>query len=146
MLQLETFGHHFVIYIFKFGFYFFCLVYQAYLDVFDDQLNRWMKGQIYQSYYPQGFRFTIKYGEKYYFMENNMNSLITQIRDAKRQNYILTRFYPLLGSSKYNIQIYTDDLPDPIYILALSAFNSNIIQRRFTFTTQTNFTNSLPFL
>jgi len=146
LLQLETFGHHFVIFVFKFIYFriwiFLFLVYQAYFYVLDDQLNKWMKGQIYQSYYPQGFRFTIKYGEKYYFMENNIKSLITQIRDAKRQNYILTRFYPLLGSSKYNIQIYTDDLPDPIYILALSAFNLNTIQRRFTFITQTNFTNS----
>jgi hypothetical protein len=91
LLQLETFGHHFVIFIFKFGSSFF-LVYQTYFYVLDDQLNKWMKGQIYQSYYPQGFRFTIKYGEKYYFMENNINSLITQIRDAKRQNYIQTRF------------------------------------------------------
>jgi hypothetical protein len=29
--------------------------------------------------------------------------------------------------------IYIDDLPDPIYILALSTFNSNTIQRRITF-------------
>jgi hypothetical protein len=92
-----------------------------------------MKGIIYQSYHPQGFRFTIKYGEKYYFMENKIDSLITEIRDAKKPNYILTRFYPLFGSSTYNIQIYNDDLPDPIYILALSAFNSNNIQRRITF-------------
>ncbi len=134
MLQLEIFGHHFVIYFVIYLFFIYLsLVYQAYFNVLDDQLNKWMKGQIYQSYYPQGFRFIIKYAEKYYFMENNINSLITQIRDAKRPNYILTRFYPLFGSSKYNIQIYTDDLPDPIYILALSAFNSNIIQRRITF-------------
>jgi hypothetical protein len=87
LLQLETFGHHFVIFVFKFIYFqiwiFFFLVYQAYFYVLDDQLNKWMKGQIYQSYYPQGFRFTMKYGEKYYFMENNIKSLITQIRDAK---------------------------------------------------------------
>lgn len=56
-----------------------------------------------------------------------------EIRDAKKPNYILNRFYPVFGTSKYNIQIYTDDLPDPIYILALSAFNSNTIKRRITF-------------
>jgi len=71
-------------------------------------------------------------------MENKINSLTTEIRDAKRPNYILSRFYqtyfnPLFRSSKYNIQIYTDDLPDSIYILALSALNSNNIKRRIHF-------------
>jgi len=68
-------------------------------------------------------------------MENKIGSLITEIRDQKRKNYILTRFYkiyenPFFGSSKYNIQVYTDDLPDPIYVLALYALDSIAITKR----------------
>lgn len=62
-------------------------------------------------------------------MEHKFGSLMTVIRDQKRQNYILSSFYqtyfnPYLGSSRDNIQIYMDNLPDPIYILALYALDS----------------------
>ena len=49
------------------------------------------------------------------------------------QRFSQTYFHPLFGSSKYNIQIYTDDLPDPIYILALYALDSTIPKRRIKF-------------
>jgi hypothetical protein len=97
-----------------------------------------MKGQIFQRYRSQGFQFTIKYGNKSYIMENKISSLITEIRDGKKPSYILTRFYqtyfnPFFGFSKYNIQVHTDDLPDPIYILALYALDSTTIKRRIPF-------------
>ncbi len=153
MLQLEIFGHHFVIYFYNYLFFFFpkkfsILVYQGYFNVLDDQYNRWITGQISQRYYSQGFRFIIKYGRKYYLMENKIGSLITEIRDQKRKNYVLTRFYkiyenPFFGSSKYNIQVYTDDLPDPIYVLALYALDSiAITKRKNKFISQQNFLNN----
>jgi hypothetical protein len=65
-----------------------------------ESLNNIFNPSSYLILYPsqqtigsEGFRFTIKYGEKYYSMENKINSLITEIRDAKKANYILTRFY-----------------------------------------------------
>ncbi len=44
-------------------------------------------------------------------MENKINSLIMEIRDAKKPNYIPTRFYqtyfnPLFRTSKYNISTF----------------------------------------
>jgi hypothetical protein len=144
LLQWRTFGHHFVNDLFydqifsPFSLIFVCLVYQSYINVLDDQLNRWVKGQIYQLNRSEDFRCIIKYGGTSFIMENKLGSLITEIRDQKRPNYILSRFYetyfdPFFGSSRYNIQIYTDDLPDPLYILALSALDSRIVQRRVRF-------------
>jgi hypothetical protein len=109
------------------------------MNILDDHTNKWMSGQIYQHYRPQGFRFTIQYGGRYYTMENKFLSLITEIRDDKRPNYVLTHFYqtninPIYGTSKYNLKIYTDDLPDPVYILALYALDSNLVRRRMQFT------------
>lgn len=113
----------------------FILAYQGYFNVLDDQLNKWINGEIIENSSSDGFKFTIKYGNKLYIMENKFNSLITQIRDAKKPNYILTNFYrnnlnPFINSPMYNIRIYTNDLPDPIYILALYVLDSTFIQRK----------------
>src|SRR5689334_662858 len=130
------FGHHFVIYLDNlFIFKYFHLVYQGYFNVLDNELNQWIRGQISERYYPQGFRFTIRYRRKYYIMENKLDSLITRIRDAQKQNNILTQFSqtyfnPLSGSSRYRMNIFSDDLPDPVYILSLYAFDSTIVKRR----------------
>jgi hypothetical protein len=114
------------------------LVYQGYFNVFDDQLNEWMIGRISQRSHPQGLTFTIEYEGRVYTMINRIGSSITDIRDSRRSNLILTRFSqtyldPIFGSSKYKIQIYTDDLPDPIYILALYALDSIKPKRRIQF-------------
>jgi hypothetical protein len=71
-------------------------------------------------------------------MENKLGSLITEIRNQKRPNILLTKFSqtyfnPLFGSSKYNIEVYGNDLPDPIYILALHALDSTTLKRRIKF-------------
>lgn len=62
-------------------------------------------------------------------MENKYGSTITEIRDEKNSNYILTRFYQTSFSqkspnSKYKIEIYKNDLPHPLYILSLYALDS----------------------
>ncbi|CAF3537057.1 unnamed protein product [Rotaria sp. Silwood1] len=117
-------------------------MYQAHINILDVKLNKWMSGQIYQSYSSQGFQFRIEYRRKYYIMENKVDSLITEIRDEKRSNYILTRFYQISNdiifsssssSSKYKIQVYTNDLPHPLYMLALYAFDSIRLNRRIIF-------------
>jgi hypothetical protein len=71
-------------------------------------------------------------------LENPRGSLITEIRDIKKPNYTLTRFSqtytnPLFASSRYNIQIYQEDLPDPIYILAIYALDSTNRRNRIKF-------------
>ena len=71
-------------------------------------------------------------------MKNEKSSLITEIRDENKSNYILSRFSQnsfnrLTGYSKYHIQIFTDDLPRPVYIFALFLLDSTNFQRRITF-------------
>ncbi|CAF0835979.1 unnamed protein product [Adineta ricciae] len=103
--------------------------YQGYFNVLDDELNQWMNGYIFQRYRPQGFRLSIEYGGHVYIMENRLGSLITDIRDEQNPNYLLTRFQqtyidPLTGSMKYAVKVFTNDLPDPIYMMALYAYDS----------------------
>ncbi|UJR24702.1 hypothetical protein I4U23_006076 [Adineta vaga] len=110
-------------------------LYQGYFNVLDDRLNQWMNGYVYQRYRPQGFRFAIEYGGHSYIMENRIGSSITEIRDEKKPNYLLTRFHqtyidPITGSLKYNVKVFTDDLPDPIYMMALYAYDSITSKRK----------------
>lgn len=63
---------------------------------------------------------------------------MTYIRDEKRPTHLLTRFQqtyldPVTGSLKYNMRVYTNDLPDPIYIMALYALDSMTSRRRIKF-------------
>ena len=58
-------------------------------------------------------------------MEQKFRSPFIDIRDESRSNLLLSRFFPKASqSSKYHLQIYTNDLPDPLYILGFSHFNS----------------------
>ncbi|CAF3025515.1 unnamed protein product [Rotaria socialis] len=111
------------------------LMYQAYMNILDDQLNQWVIGKIYQRYHSGALQFRIDYRGKFYIMENKFGSLITEIRDEKKPDYILTHFYRassnvMYPSSKYKIQVYKNDLPHPIYILALYALDSITFNKR----------------
>jgi hypothetical protein len=62
-------------------------------------------------------------------MEQKPLSLTTEIRDEQQSNYILARIRIRLASillpNKYDLQIYTNELPDVIYLLALTAYDYN---------------------
>lgn len=110
-------------------------MYQAYWNIFDDQLNRWMYGQIMQRFTPWGFMYSIEYGGQPYVMENKYGSPVVEIRSKQKPDNVLTRFYrrsmnPRARSSRYNVKIYSNDLPDPFYILALYAYDSNYINNQ----------------
>ena len=101
------------------------------MRIYDDQYHRWMTGQFIGLQSPS-LRLRIEYNGIQYLMENPSQSEIIQIRNEKRREILLTRFYPRFrypfssfsSKSKYHLEIYSDDLPDQIYILALALFNS----------------------
>ncbi len=68
-------------------------------------------------------------------MEYQAFSLTTEIRDEQQPNYILARIRmrlsSMLWSNKYDLQVYTNDLPDAIYLLALAAYDyNNVVTKR----------------
>lgn len=101
------------------------------MRIYDDEFDRWIDGQILEEYSPTGVRLRLEYHGNFYLMENQFKSQIIEIREANNPDALLSRFYPrfrspLISSTKmkYYLQIYSNDLPDPFYILAFSAFNA----------------------
>ena len=66
-------------------------------------------------------------------MEQKSFSLTTEIRDEQQFNYVLARIRIRLVSAvwanKYDLEVYTNELPDVIYLLALAAYDYNHAER-----------------
>lgn len=101
------------------------------MRIYDDHYHRWITGQIINLQSPS-LRLRIDYNGIQYLMENQYQSEIIQIRNEKRREILLTRFYPRFRypfsssfslKNNYQLEIYSNDLPDQIYILALALFN-----------------------
>ena len=59
-------------------------------------------------------------------MEHKAFSLTTEIRDEQQPYYILARIkMRLTWLNRYDLQVYTDELPDVLYFLALAAYDHN---------------------
>jgi hypothetical protein len=59
-------------------------------------------------------------------MEQKAFSFTSQIRDEQQPYYILARIkMKLAWPNRYDLQVYTDDLPDVLYLLALAAYDYN---------------------
>jgi hypothetical protein len=62
-------------------------------------------------------------------MEHKAFTLTSEIRDEQRPDYILARIRKRLASylwsNKYDLQVYTNELPDAIYLLAIAAYDYN---------------------
>ena len=106
------------------------IVYDAGIEVFDLSYNQWIPGKISQTFPGYRFRFIIQYVNRRLIMEHKVFSLTTEFRDEQQPSYVLARFRMRLSSvvwsNKYDLQVYTNDLPDLIYLLALAAYDYNI--------------------
>lgn len=69
-------------------------------------------------------------------MEHRAFTLTTEISDEQQQrDYILARIKMRLTSAiwsnKYDLQVYTDELPDAIYLLAAATYHyGNTVRKR----------------
>ena len=104
-------------------------VYDAEIRVFDTVLNQWITGRITQSFPGYRFRYDVRYINRRLTMDHQGISLTAEIRDTQQPDYVLARvrqrLESVLWSNRYDLQVYTNDLPDVIYILALSAYDYN---------------------
>jgi hypothetical protein len=103
------------------------IVYDAEIQVYDLLYNQWIPGKISQAFPGYLFRYIIQYANRRLIMEHRVFSLTTEIRDAQQPDYVLARFRirltSVVWSNKYDLQVYTNELPDVIYILALAAYD-----------------------
>lgn len=100
--------------------------------IYDDQYDQWFQGSIIEQIKSQQIEFQLEYLNKYYRMEIKPLTFIIEIRQLNRTNLLLSRFVPQIKfnqeqihqSLKYQIEIYTNRLPDPFYFLAFDHFYS----------------------
>ncbi len=105
------------------------IVYDAEIQVYDNVFNQWIPGKISQAFPTYRFRYHIQYGNRRLIMEHKAFLLTTEIRDEQQPNFILARMRKRLvsyiWSNKYDLQVYTNELPDTIYLLAIAAYDYN---------------------
>ncbi|CAF2549784.1 unnamed protein product [Rotaria sp. Silwood2] len=104
-------------------------LYDAEIQVFDIMFNQWNFGRITQAFPTYTFRYIIQYANQRLIMEHQAFSLTTEIRNEQPPNDVLARIRTKLSSfilpNKYDLEIYTNELPDVIYLLALVAYDYN---------------------
>lgn len=91
--------------------------------------NQWIPGKITQAYPPYSHRFTIQYANRRLVMQHLPFTFTSEIRDDLAPFYVLARIRKRLSSiilpNRYDLQIYTNELPDIIYFLAVAAYDHN---------------------
>jgi len=96
--------------------------------------NQWIPGRISQTFPAYRFRYNIQYANRRLIMEYKAFSLTTEIRDEQQLNYVLARIRQrlssMLWSNKYDLEVYTNELPDIIYVLALAVYDYNNTERK----------------
>ncbi|CAF3398335.1 unnamed protein product [Rotaria sp. Silwood1] len=102
-------------------------LYDAEIQVFDTIFNQWIFGRITQAFPNYTFRYNIQYANRRLIMEHRPFSLTTEIRNEQSSNYVLAQMKLSLSSiilpNKYDLQVYTNELPDVIYLLAVVAYD-----------------------
>ncbi|CAF4024394.1 unnamed protein product [Rotaria sp. Silwood1] len=104
------------------------LLYKATISIFDSQSNQWIDGQIRQHFKLFGDKYTIEWNGESIVMETKFASFTTKFRDQNQDNILAKfrmRWFSVLGSNKYDLEIFSRQVPDSIYIFALAAKDYN---------------------
>ena len=98
-------------------------LYQAKFSILDPTSNKWIDGQIQKklSFYVD--QYLIEWNDRKIMMETKIASFTSEFRDENQQ--ILARYRmrwsSLIWSNKYDLEIYSNEFPESLYILALAA-------------------------
>lgn len=104
---------------------FFTVLYRANITVFDSQTNRWIEGRIQQLFRIFFDSYTIEWNEQKIIMETTWTPYTVRFRSQTETGPIIASVHQRLISSfwqpTYDLEIFSDQLPVPVYILALVA-------------------------
>ena len=96
--------------------------------------NQWIAGRISQNFPNYRLRYNIQYANRRLILNKNLFSLIYEIRDEQWPNNVLARIKKRLSSiiwsNKYGLDVYTNELPDVIYLLSIFAFDYSDTSRK----------------
>ncbi|UJR12371.1 hypothetical protein I4U23_016548 [Adineta vaga] len=107
------------------------LLYNANISIFDSSSNEWLHGRIRKHFQFFGDHYTIEWNGKTIVMETKVFSLTTTFY-YQNQETLLAQFHrrwiSFIWRNKYDLEIFSKQIPDAIYILALIARDHNISQ------------------
>lgn len=107
------------------------LLYEANISVFDSSSNQWTNGRIRRKFQFFGDQYTIEWNGENIVMETNLFSLTTKFH-YQNQEIILAEFrrrwISLIWKNKYDLEIFSKQIPHAIYLLALAAKDHNTSQ------------------
>jgi hypothetical protein len=108
------------------------LVYQATLEITNTDSQRPIRGTIIQNLQLLGVKYTISWNEMTITMDNELASLTTRFYDEDANGIMMAQFEKKLESfifaNQYNMEVYSDDVPDAIYLLSLAAKDHNLLK------------------
>jgi len=99
------------------------LTYKAEISILDSQTNQWINGLVEQNLQFIGTSCNINWNGNSITMENDIASFTSKFRNTNGQLLAQFRLRPasIFVTNKYDMQIFSNQYPDQLYLLALAA-------------------------
>lgn len=109
-------------------------LYEGTLEILDPQSQQWVTGKISQNLKLLNHKSIIEWNGKKMSMEHSVASLTTRFLDENRNGQLAAEYIVSLSSvvwaTKYTMKIYSNDIPDVVYMLGLSVRDFITTQHR----------------
>ncbi|CAF4382435.1 unnamed protein product [Rotaria magnacalcarata] len=100
------------------------MLYKARFAVFDDSTEQWANGTIFQHFKLVDMKFTTEWNNRHISMTSDAFSFVTRFYDEKEPSKVLAQLTKRITSylfvSKFDMEIFENDLPDALYLLCLA--------------------------
>ena len=100
------------------------LLYEGTFEILDTQSQQWRTGKISQNLKLFNHKSTIEWNGRRLLMEHSIASLTTRFSDEDRNGQMLAEYKVSLSSvlwaTKYTLKVYSNEIPDAIYIFGLT--------------------------
>ncbi len=103
-------------------------MYKATISVLDPRSNRWIDGKIKQNMRVAGSKYTIEWNGEKVVMKTIFGTLSTEFRDEKNGIPLAEfrkRLSSLVSVNKYDLKVYSNKLPDAMYLLIIAVHDYN---------------------
>jgi hypothetical protein len=101
----------------------FSFMYKATISILDSGSNRWINGTIKQNMKLIGSKYTIEWNGERVSMKTKVGTMSIEFFDEKNKNRLAVlrrRFSSVLLASKYDFAVFSNKIPDAIYLLTLA--------------------------
>ena len=109
-------------------------LYEGTIEILDSQSQQWTTGTISQNLKFLNHRSTIEWNGRKISMEHSIASLTTRFFDENQNGQLVAEYVVSLSSlvwaNKYTMKIYSNNIPDAIFMLGLSVRDFIITQHR----------------